>query len=253
MTGPAAAGAQAPFGGLDATLVLVRHGQSTFVAEGRFQGRLDPPLSPTGEQQAALVAAWLAAGAGGPNDLGLIAPAHHIVHSPLSRAAGTARRIADAQRPSPPLVADDAFAEIGQGAWEGHTMAEVTRRWGDLLAAWRAAPTTANAPGGEPLAVAAGRVRAGLDRVMAALSGDQPGSVDSRARPWAVVVAHDGILRLLLLALMDLPLERFWSFPFALCGATVVEVRGGRAQLLAHNLAGHLADLAGGAPRDSGF
>ena len=45
---------------IDATLVLVRHGESTWIAEDRFQGRRDPPLSPRGERQAALVAARLA-------------------------------------------------------------------------------------------------------------------------------------------------------------------------------------------------
>ena len=41
--------------GLDATLVLVRHGESTFIVEGRFQGQAESPLSPTGRRQAALV------------------------------------------------------------------------------------------------------------------------------------------------------------------------------------------------------
>ena len=45
---------------LVATLVLVRHGESTWVAEGRFQGRQDPPLSELGQQQAQLVANRLA-------------------------------------------------------------------------------------------------------------------------------------------------------------------------------------------------
>ena len=252
MSGPAAAGSHLVPDGLDATLVLIRHGQSTFVAEGRFQGRLDPPLSQLGERQAALVAAWLATGPGDLHGLGLTAPARCIVHSPLRRAAATAQLIAAAQAPAPPLVADDAFAEIGQGEWEGRTMPEVTRRWGAQLAAWRRNPTAAWAPGGEPLAGAAERVHAGLDRVMASLdrnaASEEPG-----ARPWAIVVAHDGILRLLLLALLDLPLERFWAFPFTLCGGTVIELRSGRAQLLAHNLAGHLAELDAGPSRNGAF
>jgi len=40
----------------DATLVLVRHGESTFIAEGRFQGQADSPLTTTGFRQADLVA-----------------------------------------------------------------------------------------------------------------------------------------------------------------------------------------------------
>ena len=34
------------------TLALVRHGESSWIAEGRFQGRGDPPLSETGLRQA---------------------------------------------------------------------------------------------------------------------------------------------------------------------------------------------------------
>jgi len=60
--------------------------------------------------------------------------------------------------------------------------------------------------------------------------------------PWSITVAHDGILRLVLLGLVDLPLERYWSFPFALCAVTVVEIRHGRARLRAHNLEAHLAE-----------
>src|SRR3954449_6138701 len=84
-------------GAPDATLVFVRHGESTFVAEGRFQGRSDSPLSALGERQAALVGARLAErDAHTPLPIPAGVPAA-IWHSPLSRAAQTARAIADAQ------------------------------------------------------------------------------------------------------------------------------------------------------------
>ena len=57
------------------------------------------------------------------------------------------------------------------------------------------------------------------------------------------MVAHGGILRLLLFALLDLPLDRFWAFPFALASVSVVRLDSGRAALDAHNLAEHLAGL----------
>ena len=46
--------------GLDATLVLVRHGESVLITEERFQGQMETPLSTTGLRQAALVARRLA-------------------------------------------------------------------------------------------------------------------------------------------------------------------------------------------------
>ncbi len=83
--------------GLDATLVLVRHGESEFIVEGRFQGQADTPLSARGREQAAIVAARLADPARPP---ALPVPAGlplEVVHSPLGRAAETASAIADAQ------------------------------------------------------------------------------------------------------------------------------------------------------------
>jgi broad specificity phosphatase PhoE len=62
--------------------------------------------------------------------------------------------------------------------------------------------------------------------------------------PWGVLVAHDGIFRVLMLTLFALPLERFWSFPFNLCAITVVSFQNGVPVLRAHNLAEHLAPLA---------
>ena len=153
--------------------------------------------------------------------------------------------------------------EIAQGEWEGQPQAVVRERWGAELAAWRRTPATHNAPGGEPISSAARRVTSTLDDVFAELGtligasgGDDilsrsfvpgysvAGSVGQPQDPWAVLVAHDGIFRLTLLSLLDLPLERFWSFPFNLCGITVVAVQNGVAALRAHNLSEHLAPIA---------
>lgn len=247
-------------GALDATLVLVRHGESTWIAEGRFQGRQDPPLSPLGERQAGLVAARLAQRdehtplpipAGGP--IG-------IWHSPLGRAAQTARAIAEAQPTQVPLIPADGLTEIAQGDWEGRPPAEVRTRWAAELSAWRRTPAASHAPGGESLAEAAERVAGSLAGVFASL--DRPGGASIQTGrdpvpgyataagatpsddPWAVLVAHDGIFRIVLLTLLDLPIERFWSFPFNLCAITVVVTHEGVAALRAHNLTEHLAPLA---------
>ncbi len=61
--------------------------------------------------------------------------------------------------------------------------------------------------------------------------------------PWSVVVGHDGVFKITLLTLFDLPLERFWMWTMDLCGITVIEFRAGRAVLRAHNLTGHLSAM----------
>ena len=254
---------------LSATIVLVRHGKSTWIAEGRFQGRADPPLSAMGQRQAGLVASRLAQRDGGialPIPAGLPGA---IWHSPLGRAAQTAAAIGQAQPGAVPLRALPALTEIAQGEWEGVPHGEVTGRWPDELAAWRRSPVTDHAPGGEALPDAARRVRGGLAEVVAALGAEAdmsaaanpaagraaagespvPGygaarAINAAPEPWAILVAHDGIFRLALMELLDVPLERFWSFPFNLCAISVVALREGRPMLRAHNLTEHLAPLA---------
>jgi broad specificity phosphatase PhoE len=187
-----------------------------------------------------------------------------VWHSPLSRAAETARIVADAQ-PSPvPLRSVAALTEIAQGEWEGQPLAVVRERWAAELAAWRRTPAQAHAPGGEPLVDAADRVRTGLADIVAGLAENPttalplksapaydpvPGyeraaTADAPPEPWAAVIAHDGIFRLCLINLLGLPLERFWSFPFNLAAITVVTLHNGVSALRAHNLSEHLASLS---------
>jgi broad specificity phosphatase PhoE len=51
------------------------------------------------------------------------------------------------------------------------------------------------------------------------------------------------VFKVALLTLFDLPLERFWMWSMDLCGLSVIEFRGGRPALRAHNLTAHLAEL----------
>jgi probable phosphoglycerate mutase len=249
--------------GLDATLVLLRHGESTFVAEGRFQGQAETPLSPAGQTQADLAAARLARPHASPALPVPLGEALEVVHSPLRRTAQTATAVvrAIATRDGsaagagvPPLRPDPAFLEIAQGDWEGRYHTEIAERWGEVLATWRRRPLDAWAPGGESLPEVQARVGPGLRRLLDPLAeGRRPGTIDRDQvlgyrdpvadQPWSILVGHDGVFKIVLLTLFELPLARFWTFSFALCGITVVEFRGGRATLRAHNLTEHLAPL----------
>jgi probable phosphoglycerate mutase len=244
--------------GLDATLVLVRHGESTFIVEGRFQGQADTPLSPRGIRQADLVAVRLAA----PHDPPALAVPTgdplELVHSPLGRATETAEAIELAIRDAglaPVRRPDRGFLEIGQGAWEGLHRDEIGARYGAELAAWRRAPVEAWAPGGESLPEVAARVRPALERLLARLASGRPPGTHDRAQvagyadpipdhPWSIVVGHDGVFKVVLLTLFDLPLDRFWMWSMDLCAISVIEFRAGRPVLRAHNLTAHLVGLA---------
>lgn len=240
--------------GLDATLVLVRHGESEFIVEGRFQGQADSPLTERGRRQASFVAARLAAPHARP---ALPIPSGsplELVHSPLTRTRQTAEAIGMAVGPGLALRPDPGFLEIGQGAWEGLHRDEIAARHADTLATWRRTPTLAWAPGGESLGTVAGRARPSLATLLAALAAGRPPGTRDRDQvagygeppaehPWSILVAHDGVFKVTLLTLFDLPLERFWMWSMDLCAVTVIEFRGGQPVLRAHNLTAHLAPL----------
>ena len=252
-------------GSLEATLVLLRHGESVFIAEDRFQGRAESPLSLLGRRQAALAGSRLSQPLRSPALPIPPGPALEIAHSPLQRATETAAAVAHAFANAGggivPLRPDMGLAEIGQGEWEGLPRADVASRYGDMLAAWRHQPTRRLAPGGERLVDVDVRVRSALATVVATLEGaataagvrgtspasptaGYPGPASPRT-PWSVIVGHDGAFKVLLLALFDLPLERFWSFPFGLAAITIIELRAGKPILRVHNWTEHLAPLEG--------
>jgi len=246
--------------GLDATVVLLRHGESEWVAQGLFQGQGDSALSSTGRRQAALAADRIARAHQPPSLPIPVGPPVTIVHSPLSRTTATASLVAaalaapEAFGSAVTLRADPGFLEIGQGEWEGVAASIVSERWRDLLAGWRDDPMLAWAPGGESLPDVDARAWEALGRLLGELAAAAPplnvershvlGYADLPSNePWSLVVGHDGVFKVALLALLGLPLTRFWTFPFALCGITVVELRGGRPRLRLHNATDHLAPL----------
>lgn len=225
--------------GLEATLVLVRHGESTWLVQRRFQGRRNPWLSALGRAQAAAVAARLADPLAPPTLPIPPGPPVAVWHSPLKRARDTAAPIAERLRA--PLVADPRLTEIGQGTWEARTHRAVRTESGALLEAWRRDPLGNVAPGGETLEEVRARVVGSLGDVLASLSA--AASDGPAIAPWGAVVSHEGTLRVATLILLDQPLSDFWEYPYELGAITVVAIGGGRARLLVHNDRSHLAAL----------
>ena len=126
----------------DALVYLLRHGQTIWNAERRFQGQLDSPLSLLGISQAQAVAARLAREIAAPEDFA-------IVSSPLGRAWQTASIVAQSLEISPTRISRDSrLAEVGFGDWEGRTWAEVDAGDPGIWERRQAALWTHRPPGG---------------------------------------------------------------------------------------------------------
>ncbi|HJV09214.1 MAG TPA: histidine phosphatase family protein [Acidimicrobiales bacterium] len=162
-------------------LLLLRHGESTWNADGRWQGQADPPLSPLGEEQAADAARGLRPG-----------QFSRVVSSNLRRALRTAEILAEAL--GRPVEVDADLREIDVGDWQGLTRAEIRARAPEALADWSEGRSEST-PGGELRADLTDRAQRAVIRAAASSSpGDR-----------ILVVTHGALIRNLDRALSLVP------------------------------------------------
>ncbi|HVX79203.1 MAG TPA: histidine phosphatase family protein [Bradyrhizobium sp.] len=165
------------------TIYYIRHGETAWNAEGRFQGSRDIPLNALGRQQATaaghILGRLLARDGHQPSSLPYVA-------SPLGRTRSTMELVRETLALKPgEYGVDDRLREIGYGHWEGLTLPEMERHDAATFAARR------------------------LDKWgVAAPSGESYASVTLRMRDWyesllvdTVTVAHGGTMRALMVAL----------------------------------------------------
>ena len=172
-------------------ILLARHGETPWNAEGRYQGQEDIALSPVGEAQAVSLGRRLES-----------VRIDRAVSSPLSRARRTAELALGAECASA-LQIDPGLQEINHGSWEGLLASEIHARDPEGLRAWREAPDSVRMPdGGEPLQDVFARAWPALVRASEGLGvGDT-----------LLVVAHDAVNRVILCRVLGIPFSRLWTF-----------------------------------------
>jgi len=133
-------------------LCLVRHGQTDWNLEGRYQGQSDVPLNKNGHEQAATLAETLKG-----------EPFTAVYSSDLMRARKTAEPVANALRMT--VQIEPRLREINQGEWEGQLVDDIKARYADLWAQRKGDPASVRPPGGETVGEVAERVHAALDDI----------------------------------------------------------------------------------------
>ena len=205
-------------------LVLVRHGETDWNRQGRFQGQIDIPLNANGRSQAEAAGRFLA-------NVSL----QRAYTSAMARPRQTAEVIL-ASHPGVPLTSTRGLMEIGHGLWEGRLESEIAEGWPQLLADWKRAPETVQMPEGETIHDVWQRSLTTWAAIVAGLAAGET----------ALVVAHDAVNKAILCALLGLTPAHIWMIKQGNGGVTVVDYpRGleGGPVLAAMNLTSHLGGV----------
>jgi len=208
-------------------LLLVRHAQTDWNADGRFMGQKDIELSALGLRQAEAVGRRLAR-----------ERPQAIYASDLKRAWQTAEQIhhaiaeSCAPDPPPPLLPEPAWREMSFGDWEGLDYQQITTEHPEALKAWETDYLHYAPPGGENVAQM-------LERIFSAHAQ----IIERHSEASVILVAHGGTLQALLAHLLGLPLDRMWQIHMSNTGISEVGLHPAGAVLNLFNDTCHLEGM----------
>lgn len=199
-------------------MFLVRHAESTWNRLKKIQGQKDPQLSPYGKKEAKLLARRFK---------GLTFDAAYS--SPLKRAYETAETILGKKAN---ITCEEGLKEISLGDWEGKTVSQIRKKYGEAFDRWAVRPTRIRVPGGEDFKRFVKRITQTLHSIEQAHEG---GNV--------LVVCHGGVISTYATRVLNLPPDDVWCLTVKNASLTIVEVGPEAHKLVTFNDIGHLISL----------
>ena len=198
-------------------LILVRHGETEWVRQGKYQGFTDIPLNRRGIFQARAVARAL------KKERPIV-----VYSSQLVRAHETAKLIAGICGKK--VVIDKRLCEVSFGSWEGKSHKAIGKRFPKASRAWYSARWTSQPPKGESLKSLNKRISSFLKDLKR-----------NRSRKGTcVIVSHGGPIRMFLISLFNMSPEIFWSIRIDPASISILHLKEKRHQLALLNHQEHL-------------
>ncbi|MBD2304281.1 histidine phosphatase family protein [Chroococcidiopsis sp. FACHB-1243] len=203
-------------------ILLIRHGETEWNRQTKFQGQIDVPLNDNGREQARKAAEFLKT-----------VKLDFAFSSPMLRPKETAEIILQ-HHPETQLKLYDGLREIGHGLWEGKLEAEIEQTFPGELERWRTVPGEVQMPEGENLQQVWERSVVDWQTMLASVT-DRPQT--------GIVVAHDATNKVLLCHVLGLSTAQFWNFRQGNGAVTVIDYPqglNGLPVLQAMNITTHL-------------
>lgn len=203
-------------------IILIRHGETNWNLQGRYQGQEDTRLSEKGFAQAGLLAQGL-------KNVHL----DLCISSPLKRSFLTCKACADLHHL--PVHSDKRLTEINHGAWEGELACEIQAHYPEEFKKWHTEPHKVQMPGGENLEDVRRRARAAFDEYAEKYEGQT-----------ILVAAHDAVNKASICDLLGLDMSHFWHIKQDNACINVLEYNEGVWRAVLLNSTTHLGYLFSG-------
>jgi len=205
-------------------IYIIRHGETQWNTERRMQGWGNSDLTALGTSQAKQLGEAFA-------DIDF----DKVITSPLGRTLETTKLIVGDRDLD--VMIDENFKEMGFGPWEGKNPDVLKEQYPDqYYNFWHQAHNYGTIDGGESFTTVQKRIEKGMAHILDAY--------DEKPNSKVLLVTHAMIIKLILLHIKGLPLERLWDNSVVHASSlTVVEVDENRnMKVIIENDVGHLED-----------
>ena len=186
----------------DSRIFLIRHGETNWNREGRFQGQIDIPLNENGKDQARKTFEYL-------ENVSF----NKAFSSSMCRPFETAQIILQNNKDIK-IQKIDSLVEISHGLWEGKLEKEIKEKWSSLLKNWHDKPEQVIMPEGESIKDVSERSKEAFDKICSS----------QKDNDLTLLVAHDAVNKTLICNILGINYSNIWMIKQGNGGITVIDL-----------------------------
>ncbi len=186
----------------DSRIFLIRHGETNWNKEGRFQGQIDIPLNENGKDQARKTFEYL-------RNISFNKAFSSSMHRPYETAQIILQNNKDLK-----IEKIDSLVEISHGLWEGKLEAEIREEWPALLKNWHDKPEEVIMPEGECIKDVSERSVEAFDKIC----------LSQKDNDQTLIVAHDAVNKTLICNILGINYSNIWMIKQGNGGITIIDL-----------------------------
>ncbi len=186
----------------DSRIFLVRHGETNWNKEGRFQGQINIPLNKNGRNQAKKASEYLSE-----------VKFNKAFSSSMDRPYETAKIILQ-NNTDLEITKIEKLVEISHGLWEGKLESEIKEQWPELLKKWHEKPEDVIMPEGECIEEVSKRSIKAWGEICLA----------QKNKDLTLLVAHDAVNKTLICNILGIDFSKIWMIKQGNGGITIIDL-----------------------------